>query len=395
MAGGCNTPSAPFLRETMTDNLTELNLFSGAGMIAYAACQAGLRTVALCEIEKACYPVLHKHFPNTPIYPDMKELQIDELPTVGVVTFGSPCQDLSIAGKQAGMKIGTRSNLFHEAIRIIRQLRERDGNLPRFALWENVPNALNSNKGRDFAKVLDAFLDIGARDIAWRVLDAQWHGVAQRRERVFLVADFGGECADEILSLPESLYWYPAPSRKTGKGLASDVAASLRSRSGKNSGHPGTDGEEGLAVVPDIAFALTTKAGQRHEPSSDTYIPCVAPTLSSSGARTARTGNARTEVDMLCTAFNWQSPATLPVKCRTEHTGALQANQTPAVMTALSVRRLTPLETVRLMGLPDDWFADLGLSDSAIYKMTGNGAVWQCITPILEKIAEHLKSDDL
>ena len=171
-------------------------------------------------------------------YGDITKISGCNVPIVDVVTFGAPCQDLSVAGRREGMKhtdMGdeetTRSGLFHEAIRIIKEMRDNDervngrtGELvrPRFAVYENVPGAFSSNKGKDFKVVLESIAKIAQEDavipmppkdkwttsgcivgdgwsIAWRVLDAQFWGVPQRRRRIALVADFGGGCAQEVL----------------------------------------------------------------------------------------------------------------------------------------------------------------------------------------------------
>lgn len=180
----------------------------------------------------------------------------DEIEPVDVVTFGSPCQDLSVAGKRAGLKHEgngddetTRSGLFMEAIRIIREMREAtDGSYPRFAVWENVPGAFSSNKGKDFRTVLEELIKIAEPNavmpevpkrgwayadhyrgdgwsIAYRVLDAQYWGCAQRRKRIYLVADFRGGRAGEVLFKREGLHGYSAQSgtqRQTAAGNAED-----------------------------------------------------------------------------------------------------------------------------------------------------------------------------
>lgn len=185
---------------------------------------------------------------------------------VDVITFGSPCQDLSMAGKRAGLKHEsngddetTRSGLFMEAVRIIKEMREKDGLerlqsgrtnehiRPRFAVWENVPGAFSSNKGEDFRVVLEELARIKETEIsipmpekgkwkqsgeivgdgwsiAWRTIDAQYHGVPQRRRRIFLVADFADECAGEILFECQGLPGYPAQSSQKGQGIAGDSA---------------------------------------------------------------------------------------------------------------------------------------------------------------------------
>ena len=190
-----------------------------------------------------------------------------EVEPVDVITFGSPCQDLSVAGKRAGLKHEsngdeetTRSGLFMEAVRIIKEMRNKDEELrsgrsnehirPRFAVWENVPGAFSSNKGEDFrvvleelARVKDAEISIPMPEkgkwkqsgeivgdgwsIAWRTLDAQYHGVPQRRRRIFLVADFADECAGEILFECQGLPGYPSQSREKGQGTSRDSSDSI------------------------------------------------------------------------------------------------------------------------------------------------------------------------
>ncbi len=189
---------------------------------------------------------------------DITNINGAEIPPVNVIIGGSPCQDLSIAGKRAGLA-GERSGLFMEQIRIIKEMRKADENRgrsstnirPRFMVWENVPGAFSSNKGEDFGAVLQETARIvckeapiipvpkkgwptagcingvgdrgGLWSIAWRVFDAQFWGVPQRRRRIALVADFGGNTAPEILFERESLYGYSSESRAEREGITRDV----------------------------------------------------------------------------------------------------------------------------------------------------------------------------
>ena len=192
-------------------------------------------------------------------YGDITKLSGYDLPVVDVITGGSPCQDLSVAGKRAGLS-GERSGLFMEQIRIIKEMREKDGSTgrsgymvrPRYMVWENVPGAFSSGnpKGSDFAAVIEEIIKIcepgadlrvsvpptgwtksgcyysadGSWSIAWRVHDAQFWGVPQRRKRISLVADFGGHSAPEILFEREGLRGNPTESAKARKGTAGDFA---------------------------------------------------------------------------------------------------------------------------------------------------------------------------
>lgn len=190
---------------------------------------------------------------------DITKLSGGEVPAVDVVIGGSPCQDLSVAGKRAGLS-GERSGLYMEQIRIIKEMRERDkaagrtGRFvrPRYMVWENVPGAFSSSKGEDFRAVLEEAARIADEStvipgppkgkwrtagcimgdgfsIAWRVLDAQFWGVPQRRRRIALVADFGGQSAPEILFVRESVPRDPEPGGTEGKGIAGDVEESTGS----------------------------------------------------------------------------------------------------------------------------------------------------------------------
>jgi site-specific DNA-cytosine methylase len=180
--------------------LSHGELFAGIGGFSVGFEAAGIETAWQVEINPAAQKVLKVHYPNILLLGDVRECGAHNLGHVDVITFGSPCQDLSISGKREGLS-GTRSGLFFEAIRIVDELH------PTFAVWENVTGALSSNAGRDFAIVLAAFRDCGARDIAWRTLDAAGFGVPQHRRRVFVVADFVGERAGEVLFERERSTW--------------------------------------------------------------------------------------------------------------------------------------------------------------------------------------------
>lgn len=218
-----------------------LSLFSGVGGFDLGLEAAGMETVAMCEWDKKAASVLRRHWPDIPIYGDVSDLTGAQLVADGVmpdlVAFGSPCQDLSVAGKRAGLA-GERSGLFHEAVRIIRELRDlSDGTLPRWVIWENVVGALNSNGGADFQAVLDQMEDLGAHLIEWAVLDAQNYGVAQRRRRVFLVA-----CLD-----PGIARGCPDPLLPVGQGGPRDLIP-LR-QAWKNSPRAASESARGIGIV--------------------------------------------------------------------------------------------------------------------------------------------------
>jgi DNA (cytosine-5)-methyltransferase 1 len=208
--------------------LTFVSLFSGVGGFDLGLERAGWRCVAQVEWDPQCQAVLARHWPDVPRWADVADVSGYELPPADVVAFGSPCQDLSVAGKRAGFTDGGRSNLFFQAIRIIKEMRNATGSVqPRFVIWENVVGALSSNQGGDFAAVLDALAETGAVDIGWRVLDARWFGVPQRRRRVFVVADLAGRCAGAVSTEPEGVRWDSDPCGASGPSATGSVGAGV------------------------------------------------------------------------------------------------------------------------------------------------------------------------
>ena len=208
-------------------SMTLGSLFAGIGGFDLGFERAGFKTRWQVEIDKSAQGVLRRHFPDAKLHSDVREVGAHNLEPVDVLTFGSPCQNLSRGGDRTGLQ-GERSGLFHEAVRVIRELRERH-NKPDFAIWENVPGAFSSNGGGDFAVVLQELADIGAVDIAWRVLDSQGFGVPQRRRRIFLVADFGGERAADVLAVSQGGTGHPAAGGKKKRALARAADSSAAS----------------------------------------------------------------------------------------------------------------------------------------------------------------------
>ena len=221
--------------------LTLGSLFDGIGGFPLAAQRCGIKTLWASEIEPNCIAITKRHFPGMRHLGDITKINGGKIPPVDIISFGSPCQDLSISGKQAGLS-GKRSGLFREAVRIIYEMREStNGIYPAFAVWENVPGAFSSNKGEDFRTVLKeitkakipmpdsgkwaraGMVRISGADIAWRQMDAQRWGIAQRRKRIFLVADFRGRRAAEILFKPESLLGYSETGAEAKPGIAAAI----------------------------------------------------------------------------------------------------------------------------------------------------------------------------
>ena len=198
-----------------------ISLFAGVGGFDLGMEQAGHECVAQVEWDKNAAGVLKHRWPNVPLFCDVSKVSADDLPDADFITYGFPCQDLSVAGKREGLD-GKRSGLFYEATRLIRELRSRGCGL-RFAVAENVAGLFSADDGLALARCIRELLDSGACETGWALFDSQYFGVAQRRKRVFIVSDFGGESVDEILAITESLPGHPPPSREAGKGTAEDA----------------------------------------------------------------------------------------------------------------------------------------------------------------------------
>ncbi len=285
------------------------SLFDGIGGFPLAASWYGIEPVWASEVEPACIRITSRHFPNMKHLGDITKIHGDQIKPVDVITGGSPCQDLSVAGKQSGIKRKcencgtlvefaddtqkcpncsaelefTRSGLFMEQIRIIKEMRKNTNECyPKIVIWENVAGALSSNNGNDFFCVLQEFCKLMAEriptfrpekwtkageilgescSIAWRVLDAQYWGVPQRRRRIFLVADFTGQCAGEILFKPESLRRHITPSTVPWKRTAAKTEKSVGD----------TGGNKTTAWGNDITVTLAASYGTKWNDNARAY----------------------------------------------------------------------------------------------------------------------------
>jgi len=397
-----------------------LSLFSGVGGFDLGLEAAGMKTVFQCEWDKHANTILNKHWPHVPKWEDVSTLTGEHIlanaPVIDVVAWGSPCQDLSVAGKRSGLE-GERSGLFHEGIRIIKELRkETNGQYPRISIWENVVGALNSNRGADFRVIIDEMAEAGALVIEWTVLDAQYW-IPQRRKRVFVIAIFdpaiAGRCPDPLLPVSESLPGHFAKGKPKRQSAATAPTESIR-----------TNG----VVKPFVKSSLAQTAED-----SETWVEgAVNPTLNSfdqgdvrattaivfensyrDGARIANNGVTQTlsakmgtgggNTPMLAVAYGIQGN----MIGRQDHNGpagkghteegdpmfTLTGTDVHAVSQeepTMAVRRLTPLECERLMGWPDDhtrYKADgTEQADTHRYKQCGNGVA----SPVAQWIGKHL-----
>ena len=298
------------------------------------------------ELDDFPAAVTAHHFPDMVQLGDITKINVDELTPVDIICAGSPCQDLSVAGKREGLA-GERSGLFRTAIELVHGLRARTGK-PRYFVWENVPGAFSSNKGLDFRAVLEeisqtsipvpdggkwanaGLAELPKCEIAWRIIDAQHH-IPQRRKRIFLIADFTAEqrCAGEILFISESLSGNPAEGERKREENTRNAEAST---------------------------CIASELYENHGTDSRVTGPLdKCPTMAS----------------------RWG-------------TGG---NNIPLVRSGNMVRRLTPAEAEQLQGLPvgytDIDFHGKPAPDSRRYKALGNGMAQPCADYVIKRIVDN------
>lgn len=311
-----------------------MSLFDGSGGFPLAASLCGIEPVYAAEVEPYPIAVTKNRFPKMKHLGDVSKVKGGEIEPVDIITFGSPCQDMSIAGKRAGLKHAdmgddetTRSGLFLEAIRIIKEMREAtNGVYPRYAIWENVPGAFSSNRGEDFRTVLEEFIRVKEKDavmpdvpkagwpyadcysgngwsLAYRVFDAQYWGVPQRRRRIYLVADFRGQRAGEILLKPEGLRRNSAQSGTHGQETA---------RCAKNSVGTAIGGVDryNQSFLPGLAQTLRASGGG----------DCT-PTVLASVAVYCHQGNGIDRAGKCLTAYSFDSLSSNSMKSKNPHSG--------------------------------------------------------------------------
>lgn len=346
------------------------SLFDGIGVFPLAATRCGIVPLWASEIEKAPVSITKRHFPSMAHLGDITRLDGGKIPPVHVVTFGSPCQNLSSMGGRTGLA-GEQSGLFHQAIRIIREMRDAtNGIYPVIAVWENVMGAFSSNDRHDFRAVLESFANIeipmpssgrwanagmvrgGTVDIAWRLMDARNWGKPpppQRRKRIFIVVDFGGRRGAEILFKPRDMLPAPAPCGKGGRPAAG----------GNRIPAPKAGGP--LPIVRPIQFRPMREAAKIQDQKR--FITCF--------------GRPTDPFPTLLTAMEnmfsfW-------------YEGDVENG---------FMRYVTPTESERLMGMPEGWTA-YGheweeISDGARYKALGNAIALPCAEYIMGGISEVL-----
>ena len=326
--------------------ITQLDLFSGIGGFHLGFEKAGFKVKSyFSEIDKHAIAVYKHQFKDAEYVGSVTDIRGEQLPKIDLITFGSPCQDFSLAGKRAGLA-GDRSGLILEAIRLIGECR------PSVFIWENVKGSFSSNDGRDFAAILQEFTNIGGYRLEWELLNTSWV-LPQNRERVYLVGYSTKPGGDWRGVLP-----IEAPGRELNKGL-SKIAASLQ--------HPGNSGGNyrgmNMVVEADYAYKNLNKTIEKN------------PNAFKEG-----------EVKAL-DCYNKNVRDEVPCLTSPEH-------NTTRMFDGYRIRRLTPIECERLQGFPDNHTA-YGIYDGEVKKMSNTQRYKQCgnavTVDIVALVAEAVK----
>jgi DNA (cytosine-5)-methyltransferase 1 len=372
----------------------------------------GWQPEAFSEIEKFPSKVLAHHYPNVPNLGDMTKFEEWNLEPIDLLVGGTPCQSFSVAGLRKGLS-DPRGNLMLTFGAIANRFR------PRWLVWENVPGVLSSNGGRDFGTFLGMLVELGY-GWAYRVLDAQYFGVAQRRRRVFVVGYLGNwRCAAAVLFERHSLQGNPAPSREKGQ----EVAGTFKARA--NSGGWGHDVDLAasgyMRTVPEVALCPNAGGMRRQDVESETILPVysmitantnanglgvsreIAPTLDRAQPAAVATtqfgciaGSLTARYDSSPCADRGMNVVAQPIgfnarqdPCSSEDLiGAIDTDRgTQAVMQSMAIRRLTPVECERLQGFPDNYTNIPNAADGPRYKALGNSMA----VPVMSWIGKRIQ----
>lgn len=432
------------------------SLFDGSGTFCLASLLCDIKPLWLSEIEPFPLCVTHKRFPFIKQYGDIKKLHGYDLPFVDIITGGSPCTDISLAGKKEGIH-ASRSGLFFEMIRIIKEMRQKsEGKYPRFIIWENVYGAFVSNKGEDFKCVLEEICRIkeptvsiskptkwlkagsivgNTYSIAYRTLDAQYWGVPQHRERIFLVADFDGHTATEILFKPESLSGYSHEMFKAWQEITRNAPVCFGEsnqdliRQLKEKAEEIKQKNKNIKNIYDVK-TLQIRSGKEGGGKGALIQDNLSATLGCNNTQTLFL------FDNNGTDARYTGPNNVS-QTLTQYLGT-GGNSTPLVIHSknLCVRKLLPEECARLQGFPSWWAKDIDIqkptdkdiekwinifeehnkalnlskktktqnqikkwlqnpySDSAEYKMWGNGIAFPCAWYIIQSIKTYIDKEN-
>ena len=308
--------------------MNHLDLFSGIGGFSLGLQQSGIEPdwIGFSDIDKYANKVFKRRFPNAKELGSITDIQPKNLPKINLITFGFPCQDLSMSGKRKGLK-GGRSSLFFEAIKIIQYTK------PKYFIFENVKGLFSSNEGKDFEIILRTISDIGY-DGQWQLLNTRWF-LPQNRERVYFVGHIRGECRPQVFPIGEDEKFF---NRQIGE-------------------------EGGKSTSLQNRYTRTITSRIHKMGNDDTYIKVHTAHPRSGDPSKGGTG---------------------PLSKKDGTTYCLDTGNAQAVEIKSNIRRLTPTECERLQGFPDDWTE--GCSDTQRYKQLGNAVSVPVVRAIMEKL---------
>ena len=355
-----------------------LDLFSGIGGFHLGLERAGFKVKSYnSEIDKYAIDVYKHNFKNSTYVGSVTDVRGSQLPRIDAITFGSPCQDFSLAGKRKGMG-GERSSLILEAIRLIQECQ------PRFFIWENVKGTFSSNAGEDFAAILQAFANLGDYTIEWQLLNTKWF-LPQNRERVYLVGDLRGKRGRQVFPIRQS-FGYTGEMARYGqesacitagynKGLNFDnQLVSIAAMRGRNPENPsdrttGSPTEQRLEINTNGTSNTLTSVQKdnlvvRVKVGSDTNFSYGSKALNETLEKEKLTNDKVKALDL----YNRKSQDISPTLTEPHHNSL-------RLFEYGRIRRLTPIECERLQGFPDNWTANgatAPISDTQRYKMCGN-----------------------
>ena len=348
--------------------MNHLDLFSGIGGFSLGLKNAGIpiKNSYFSEIDKYAIQVYQNNFKESKYVGSVTDIQKGQLPKIDIITFGSPCQDFSLAGKRKGMQ-GNKSSLISEAIRLISECR------PRFFIWENVKGTFSSNNSNDFWSIIQTFANIGGYRLEWQLLNTSWF-LPQNRERIYLVGYIGNGSGKQVFPIRENTKRINERTKQTAtvrtltaggnsEGMHSSMTLLKIIGYSRN--------KKGVVVkrhLKDLAGTIHTSSGQGG--NTDQFIK-IKPIQLGQSKKT----------------YAYKS-GTIIGKEKQDAFTIRKANPN-GIMFNKSIRRLTPLECERLQGFPDNWTqkgTDGLISDSQRYKMCGNAVTVDVVQAVGERI---------
>ena len=364
-----------------------LDLFSGIGGFHLGFERAGFEFdyVGFAEVDKYANAVYKYNFPFSEELGDVKSIRSENLPKIDIITFGSPCQDFSIAGKRAGANEGTRSSLIWEAIRLITKCK------PRVFVWENVKGTFSSNNGADFWAIIQAFTNIGSYRLEWQLLNTRWFPrTPQNRERIYLVGYTGDRGGRSVFPIGEDGGKYNKnglKARRVVNGLDSNY-------------YKGADGKRTMIqTFTERSFDGNREDGGRairfHKVPGETS--CLSSNMGTGGNNVPmlKVGNIYKSNGENGNVYNPNgiSPSLKSGTTNNPKHGGIGSSNAPKIINQTSIRRLTPVECMRLQGFPDN-HNEFGLldgkkvtiSDTQRYKQAGNAVTVDVVTAVAKKI---------